>query len=87
MEVGQRIDVPVSPGALLGSTTVVRSLNERMLLDHLRSTGPQSPAEPSHAEYWHMGAAATRLGTVMGPILSGENSAGDDIGTSYGGRE
>ena len=45
MEVGQRIDVPVSPGALLGSTTVVRSLNERMLLDHLRSTGPQSRAD------------------------------------------
>jgi predicted NBD/HSP70 family sugar kinase len=45
MEVGQRIDVPVSPGALLGSTTVVRSLNERLLLDHLRSAGPLSRAD------------------------------------------
>jgi predicted NBD/HSP70 family sugar kinase len=45
VEVGQLIAVPVSPGALLGSTTVVRSINERMLLDHLRSTGPQSRAD------------------------------------------
>jgi predicted NBD/HSP70 family sugar kinase len=45
MEVGQLINVPVSPGALLGSTTVVRALNERMLLDHLRSAGPQSRAD------------------------------------------
>jgi predicted NBD/HSP70 family sugar kinase len=45
VEVGQRIDVPVSPGDLLGSTTVVRSLNERMLLDHLRSAGPLSRAD------------------------------------------
>lgn len=45
MEVGQLIEVPVSPGALLGSTTVVRSINERMLLDHLRSAGPLSRAD------------------------------------------
>jgi predicted NBD/HSP70 family sugar kinase len=45
MEVGQLIAVPVSPGAVLGSTTVVRSINERMLLDHLRSAGPLSRAD------------------------------------------
>ena len=34
----------------------------------------QSVAEPSSAEYWHMGATAMRLGTVMPPMVSGEKS-------------
>ena len=35
----------------------------------------QSVGEPSSAEYWHIGATAMRLGTVMGPTARGEKSA------------
>ncbi len=45
----------------------------------------QSVGAPSSAEYWHIGATAMRLRTVMPPRANGENNA-DVIGESGEGR-
>src|SRR3954469_26012927 len=35
--------------------------------------------QPSSAEYWHIGATTTRLGSVMPPSWIGVNSFGDGV--------
>src|SRR5262249_23236380 len=48
----------------------------RLMANCIRCWRCQSDALPSLAEYWHMGDTAMRLGSSMGPSLSGEKRCG-----------
>src|SRR4029079_8782646 len=66
--------------ATLGFSTTNRPAPEQAMLP--RCARCQSVIEPSSAEYWHIGAITTRLGSVMPPSWIGVKSSGCGNGDS-----